>query len=55
MAHSLAQLIDETTVDSYDTDEQLSAFLPVFQGELTVPVDATVLGMAAEVTDFDDR
>lgn len=25
----------------------------MFQGEVTVPVDTTVLGMAAEVTDFD--
>lgn len=30
----LAQLIDEITVDAYDTDEQLSAFLQVFQDEV---------------------
>jgi len=43
---SLAKLIDEITVDAYDTDEQLSGFLQVFQDEVTVPASATVLGMA---------
>jgi hypothetical protein len=50
---SLAKLIDEITVDAYDTDEQLSGFLQVFQDEVTVPASATVLGMAIEVAGFD--
>jgi hypothetical protein len=50
---SLAQLIDEITVDAYDTCEQLSGFLQVFDDEVAVPVSATVLGIAVEVTGFD--
>lgn len=53
MPRSLAQLIDEIIVDAYDTDEQLSGFLQVFQDEVTVPVSATVLGIAIEVAGFD--
>lgn len=53
MAQSLEQLIDEITVDAYDTDEQISGFLQVFQDEVTVPAGATVLGVAVEVTGFD--
>ncbi len=55
MAQSLAQLIDEITVDAYDTDEQMSGFLQVLQDEVAVPVAATVLGMAVEVTGFDQE
>ncbi len=53
MAHTLAQLIDETTVDSHDTAEQLSGFLQVFQDEAVTPISATVLGVAVEVVGFD--
>ncbi|MGH9292284.1 MAG: hypothetical protein ACRDZ6_05845 [Acidimicrobiales bacterium] len=53
MAQYLAQLIDEITVDAYNTDEQMSGFLQVFQDEVAVPVAATVLGVAVEVTGFD--
>jgi hypothetical protein len=53
MAQSLAQLIDEITVDAHDTDEQLSGFLQVFQDETDTPASATVLGMAVEVTGYD--
>ena len=53
MAQSLAQLIDEITVDAHDTDEQLSGFLQVFQDEIVTPASATVLGMAVEVIGFD--
>ncbi len=53
MAQSLAQLIEEITVDAYDTDEQMSGFLQVFQDEVAVPVVATVLDLAVEVTGFD--
>lgn len=53
MAQSLEQLIDEITVDAYDTDEQLSGFLQVLQDEIAVPAPASVLGIAVEVTGFD--
>ena len=53
MAQTLAQLVDEITVDAYDTDEQLSGFLQVFQDEVTTPTSATVLGVAVEVVAFD--
>lgn len=55
MAQSLAQLIDEITVDAYDTDEQLSGFLQVFQDEIVTPASATVRGMAVEVIGFDQE
>jgi hypothetical protein len=35
MARSLAQLIDDITVDAHDTDEQLLGFLHVFRDEVT--------------------
>jgi hypothetical protein len=50
---SFAELIDEIAVDAYDTDEQLSSFLQVFQDEVTVPARATMLGMSIEVAAFD--
>ena len=53
MVQSLARLIEEITVDAYDTDEQMSGFLQVFQDEVALPVAATVLGVAVEVTGFD--
>ncbi len=53
MAQSLAQLIEEITVDAYDTEEQMSGFLQVFQDEVAVPIAATVLDLAVEVTGFD--
>lgn len=53
MAQSLAQLIDEITVDAHDTDEQLSGFLQVFQDEIVTPASATVLGVDVEVIGFD--
>jgi hypothetical protein len=53
VVQSLALLIDEITMDAYNTDEALSGFLQVFQDEVTVPAFATVLGMAIEVADFD--
>jgi hypothetical protein len=53
MAQTLAQLIDEITVDAYDTTEQLSGFLQVLQDEIGTPAAATVLGMDVEVTGFD--
>lgn len=53
MPQSIAQLIVEITVDAYDTDEQLSGFLQVFQDEVAVPACATMLGMPIEVAGFD--
>jgi hypothetical protein len=53
MVQSLTQLIEEITVDANDTDEQMSGFLQVFQDEVAIPVAATVLGVAIEVTGFD--
>ena len=53
MPQSFAQFIDEITVDAYDTDEQLSSVLQVFQDEVTVPACATMLGMAIETAAFD--
>jgi hypothetical protein len=53
MAQTLAQLIDEITVDAYDTDEQLSEYLQVFEDEGTTPISATVIGVAVEVVGFD--
>ena len=53
MVQSLARLIEEVTVDAYDTDEQMSGFLQVFQDEVAAAVAATVLGVAVEVTGFD--
>jgi hypothetical protein len=55
MAQTLAQLIDEITLDAYDTTEQLSGFLQVFQDEVTIPISATVLGVAVEVVGFDQE
>ena len=40
MEHTLARLIDEITVDAYDTTEQLSAFLQVLQDEIGTPASA---------------
>jgi len=49
MEHTLARLIDEITVDAYDTTEQLSAFLQVLRRDRH-PASAVVLGMDVEVT-----
>ncbi len=38
MVQSLARLIEEITVDAYDTDEQMSGFLQVFQDEVALPL-----------------
>jgi hypothetical protein len=53
MAQSLAELIDEITLDAYDLYEQLSGFLQVFSDEVTVPARGTVLHFPVEVTGFD--
>ena len=53
LRQSLAQLIDEITVDAYDAGEQLSAFLTVFHDEVATPAPALVLGTPVVVTGFD--
>jgi hypothetical protein len=53
MAQSLAELIDEITLDAYDLCEQLSGFLQVFVDEVTVPVPGAVLDIPVEITGFD--
>ena len=55
IAQSRVQLIETITVDAYDSVEQLSGFLQVFQDEIATPAAATVLGMAVEVTGFDRK
>ncbi|MCU1494205.1 MAG: hypothetical protein JWO62_1969 [Acidimicrobiaceae bacterium] len=40
-------------MDAYGTDEQLSAFLTVFDEEVEVPSPAVVLDVAVEVLGFD--
>jgi hypothetical protein len=52
MAQSLAELVDEITLDAYDIYEQLSGFLQVFSDEVTVPALGPVLHFPVEVTGF---
>jgi hypothetical protein len=52
MAQSLAELVDEITLDAGDIYEQLSGFLQVFSDEVTVPALGTVLHFPVEVTGF---
>ena len=53
MVQSLAQLVDEITLDAHDIDEQLYGFLQVFHDEVATPLSASVLGTQVEVTGFD--
>lgn len=53
MPQSLGELIHDITVDAYDVGEQLSGFLQVFQDTVAIPVPATVLDIAVEITSFD--
>jgi len=39
--------------DYRTTDARLSAFLQVFLDEVTLPIEATLLGMPVEITEFD--
>lgn len=50
---SLGALIDEITVDAHDVGEQLMGFLQVFQDEVELPADATVIGVPIVVAGFD--
>jgi hypothetical protein len=50
---SLSELIDSIVVDAYGTDEQLTAFLTVFDDEVDLPCAAQILGVEIEVVAFD--
>jgi hypothetical protein len=49
----LDALIDEIIVDAYGDDEQLWAFRQVFEDELTLPLEAFVIGEPVTVLAFD--
>ncbi|MCB9795273.1 MAG: tetratricopeptide repeat protein [Alphaproteobacteria bacterium] len=49
----LDQLLEETLVDAYDEDEQLTAFCAAFEDLLRTPMRATVLGQPVEVVSVD--
>jgi hypothetical protein len=53
VAQSLVQLIEEITVDGYDTGEQLTGFLTVFQDEVETPCQALLLDVEVEIVGFD--
>ena len=50
---SLNELVESITVDAYGTDEQLTAFLTVFEEEVDRPCPAQILGVDIEVVAFD--
>lgn len=50
---SLSELIDAITLDAYGTDEQLTAFLTVFDEQVALPCAAKVLDIEVEVLGFD--
>jgi hypothetical protein len=50
---SLSELVDSIVVDAYGTDEQLMAFLTVFDDEVDLPCAAQILGVEIEVVAFD--
>ncbi len=50
---SLSQLVDAITLGAYGTDEQLTAFLTVFDEQVAVPCGANVLDIEVEVLGFD--
>jgi hypothetical protein len=45
----LDELVEEATVDAYDTEEQVSGFFSLMDDELKLPFETTVLGVAATV------
>ena len=50
---SLSELIDAITVDAYGADEQLTAFLTVFDEAASLPCAAKILDVDVEVVAFD--
>ncbi|MGW1616833.1 hypothetical protein ACWCQZ_47120 [Streptomyces sp. NPDC002285] len=49
----LDALVEEATVDAYDTQEQLIGLFTMVQEHLAVPFTTTVLGVEATVQDID--
>jgi hypothetical protein len=49
----LDALVEEATVDAYDTEEQLSGLFTMVQEHLAVPFTTTVLGVQVTVEDID--
>ena len=52
-SYDLDELMVQIIADYRTTDDRLSAFLQVFLDEVTLPVEATLLGMPVEVTELD--
>ena len=52
---ALDQLVEAITVDSYDVDEQMTAFHAVFTNEVSLPAEATIVGVSVQVLDVDIR
>jgi len=52
-SYDLDELMVQIIADYRTTDDRLSAFLQVFLDEVTLPIEATLLGMPVEVTEFD--
>jgi hypothetical protein len=50
---STAKLLEEILVDAYGEDEQLWAFRQVFEDEVALPTEASVIGEAVSVTKID--
>lgn len=47
------ELVESIIVDAYGTEEQLTAFLTVFEAEVERPCAAQILGVDVEVLAFD--
>ena len=52
-SYDLDELMVQIIADYRTMDDRLSAFLQVFLDEVTLPIEATLLGMPVEVTEFD--
>jgi len=50
---ALDELIADITMDSYGADEQLWAFTQVLEDELTLPLEAWLIGVPVSVQQFD--
>lgn len=49
---ALDELIEEITVDAYNDDEKLWAFLQIFEDEVSLPADGFVIGEPVSVVEF---
>ncbi len=52
-SYDLDELMVQIIAGHRTMDDRLSAFLQVFLDEVTLPIEATLLGMPVEVTEFD--